>query len=366
MKIISDLDGVLCKKTTNDNNTPDGYSTAEPMIEAIKSLRKLSDQGHDVKIFTTRHKLTDTDATRKWLRDHGIKCKFRMEKPQAQYYIDDCSFRSVEMLKHYLDAKENVIVKKRSVLLFSGGVDSLIGHYFLKHEKIDHENLYFSMGCRCCDEEKAAIYELQDEQEIKIFVHEDNVANFGIFEEKDGIVPMKNMCLLMECVKRGVTDIYIPCHQGERHIVERSLGFFKDAEIMLTTMMGFNVHIHLLFKNMTKQDMVGWFKGAYPELRDIFKFSRSCDVPNKKSFIECGNCLSCLEKWIALEHNKIFTSDFLWEDIFRVHPGSTDLAKKLFDKMRFSGIYEKRNREQSMEVLRPFRNLKPQKRGNTT
>lgn len=105
MKYVFDLDNTLCK--TNDSD----YINSKPLLDRIKIVNKLYDDGNIITIFTARG-MGSTDnnqikaikkyysLTEKQLNDWGIKYhNLILGKPSGDYYIDDKGINDNEFFK---------------------------------------------------------------------------------------------------------------------------------------------------------------------------------------------------------------------------------------------------------------------------
>ena len=92
-----DLDNTLCITSRSD------YNKSRPRKSAIKTLNFLYDEGHIIKIYTSRYMGRSNDILRdkrklhlkisKQLKKFGIKYhKLFISKPSADIYIDDKSY----------------------------------------------------------------------------------------------------------------------------------------------------------------------------------------------------------------------------------------------------------------------------------
>lgn len=93
-----DIDGVIC------NNEPEGdYLNRKPNTYAIEKLNRLYEQGHYIKIFTSRGVTTGIDWrnwTEKQLENWGVKHhELIMGKPHADVVLDDKAINIKEWLK---------------------------------------------------------------------------------------------------------------------------------------------------------------------------------------------------------------------------------------------------------------------------
>ena len=98
MRIVFDLDGVICKPKEHES---DNYYTLEPFPEAIETLQRLNSGGHHIVIYTARGMKTENgnvDEVYKrhytsiynWLTKWNIPFdKLMLGKPYADLYIDD-------------------------------------------------------------------------------------------------------------------------------------------------------------------------------------------------------------------------------------------------------------------------------------
>ena len=105
MRIIVDIDGVLCKQVVEISNV-EGMQAAKPIWENIRYVRKLKQLGHEIIIFTSRIGMehdgknpSEEEVTIEWLGDYGVPYdKLIMSKPWADFYIED---RAIELGELY-------------------------------------------------------------------------------------------------------------------------------------------------------------------------------------------------------------------------------------------------------------------------
>ena len=87
MKLVIDIDGVVCNKTWGK------YEEAKPIIKNINIINELYDKGHRLIFLTARGYETKIDwreLTEQQFKNWGIKYhKIMFGKPSADYYIDD-------------------------------------------------------------------------------------------------------------------------------------------------------------------------------------------------------------------------------------------------------------------------------------
>lgn len=107
MKIIIDIDGVLCEEGEDWQTPP--YRERCPLPGAVAAVKDLFKRGHHIIIFTARH-WEDYADTWNWLQRHGIPYDtLIMGKPLGDVYIDDKAIRfsSWGQIKESLDESAN-------------------------------------------------------------------------------------------------------------------------------------------------------------------------------------------------------------------------------------------------------------------
>ena len=94
-----DLDGVI----TKDNGsgwTSDFYSSCNPNTEVIGLMRKLSNNGHKIIIYTSRFSNEVKKVTVEWLQKYDVPYDaIHFDKPLYDYMVDDRSI-TIDELKN--------------------------------------------------------------------------------------------------------------------------------------------------------------------------------------------------------------------------------------------------------------------------
>jgi hypothetical protein len=92
MKIVCDIDGVIC------SNTWGKYKDAGPYWERIQIINDLHDKGHKIVFYTARGYETGIDwreLTEFQLKQWGVKYhELHFGKPSGDLYIDDKAINS--------------------------------------------------------------------------------------------------------------------------------------------------------------------------------------------------------------------------------------------------------------------------------
>lgn len=222
-----------------------------------------------------------------------------------------------------METHQKDLPKKKSVLLFSGGMDSLMYDFLLQPDIllfIVHGNHYEKM-------EIESIRELT----AKGIINPKKVVfdSFSLrdYERDDYIIPNRNLYLITRATHYGET-IYVGTVKGDRTL-DKSLEFFKKCEDMFDYLFQ-DQHwceerrfsIGAPYKIYTKSELVKIYieKGGKAEHLLV---SKSCYEGTN-----CGCCKPCVRKFIALEYNGISTVGYFISD-----PRQTDWLLELKDKI---------------------------------
>lgn len=115
MRIVIDLDGVICELKRPDES----YADVRPKEGAIEGMIRLRENGHYLIIYTARHmKTCDGNAgkvlakigkiTIDWLDFHKIPYdEIHFGKPYGDIYIDDLAYKFRSWEDFSLDGEEN-------------------------------------------------------------------------------------------------------------------------------------------------------------------------------------------------------------------------------------------------------------------
>lgn len=97
MRYIVDIDGTICNTSKSD------YANSKPIVENIKKINQLYEDGNEVIYWTARGGNSGIDwseLTKQQLKQWG--CKFheiRMNKPVYDVWIDDKAINAEEYFK---------------------------------------------------------------------------------------------------------------------------------------------------------------------------------------------------------------------------------------------------------------------------
>ena len=207
------------------------------------------------------------------------------------------------MVNMITDNKEKQ--KNKMVLLFSGGMDSIIFDHLLKPDVL----LYIPTGSKYESVETQKLNDLIDKGYIdgNKLVMLNNVLNLKQFERDDAIVPNRNAFLLLFASLFG-EYLILGSVQGDRSYDKDEIFYTKMIELLnhmwqeqhWTEERTFKVLSP--YKNTTKTQLVKDYlaDGGKPE---ILLESYSCYEGQYWSL--CGWCKPCFRKWVSLHNNKI-------------------------------------------------------------
>jgi 7-cyano-7-deazaguanine synthase in queuosine biosynthesis len=192
------------------------------------------------------------------------------------------------------------------ILLFSGGLDSYIAWHYLKRPR----TLYCDLGHRYNYVEKEVV------RNLIVTTHIDGRIELGDMEKEDAEIPLRNAFLLMVASYYD-HEIAIVCQKGEQDIPDRTPQFLESICGLMSTLHGRSVRIINPFSEMTKVDMVDWYKSERLPVEMLYR-TWSCYRPRDPDMYEafaddlhCGACSACFRRWVA------FACNGLWEEEYR-------------------------------------------------
>lgn len=236
-------------------------------------------------------------------------------------------------------------VKNKSVLLFSGGMDSVIFDLLLKPDVL----LYIPTGSNYEAIETMKIKELVFANVIdgnKLIIMEETL-NLSPFERDDLIVPNRNAYLVLMASHFGET-IYLGSVYGDRSY-DKDKTFYKLMENLLNHMW-LEQHwteerkfsVSSPYKDTTKTELIKEYVAAGGKVENILK-SYSCYRGEEQA---CGICKPCVRKAVSLYCNDIDVP----EDYFEQHPMSAPWIAEIFPLLH-KGKYRGREDEEFLKAL---------------
>lgn len=203
-----------------------------------------------------------------------------------------------------LDTRRKIPPSKRpDVVLFSGGLDSLI----LWSLYGEPDAIYIKTGAPWESHELQVLNRLWDHVPGlagKLNWGERHDMCRGI--ESDGHIPYRNLLLVTLAANLGYRTIALGTVAGETSR-DKSTRFSTETEKLLTYLEGDRVSIVMPLRELTKAQAVALFLDRYrcgrQEAVDLLRMTRSCyrmDHYDDK-IVGCGECTACLRRWVAME-----------------------------------------------------------------
>ena len=293
-KICIDIDGILTKETEGFGKKY--YPKRTPNTYNIKTLQDYKKRGFQIILYSARYR-EDIDMTTKWLDKNQVPYdNVILGKPQAEVYVDD---RAVNQLD-------------REVLLFSGGVDSLIAWHWFDKPKPIYVMLYHryqKKEIECIKALEKMIPSLNVE-----FVQGPVLGKFEIGDK--AYISQRNLQLALCAVHQG-NLIYMAGVKGDKvedktpeafSVMSFAMNFIKKPSEL-------EIKIKSPFWEMTKTEIIKWFLENYPQdyVENVLRTSVSCYDANIDG--SCGACPACFRKWISLEAAGIESWNWFTKDI---------------------------------------------------
>ena len=219
----------------------------------------------------------------------------------------------------------------KSVLLYSGGMDSLMFDYLMKPDVL----LYIPTGSEYEMIESSKIrllgkYGYLDKNKLVVLPR---VLNLSKFERDDAIVPNRNAHLMLLASMYG-EDLILGSVQGDRSFDKDPIFYQKMTDLLnhmwkeqhWTEERVFKVSSP--YKDKTKTEIVKEYleKGGSA---DALLLSWSCYDPQSRFLFDpdraCGWCKPCFRKWISLHNNNISIP----EDYYANNPWEAPWLEKL-------------------------------------
>lgn len=203
---------------------------------------------------------------------------------------------------------------KESVLLFSGGMDSLIASRMFPRAI----KLYIEVGSAYEEKEIAFINRTPTLANSVIF---DRRLRLSDMERQDAIIPARNL-FLVAIASFHSSEVILSSVNGDGS-TDKDQTFADFCTSLLTHIYspphfpaGVITRVSLPLKHMSKPELVKWYVSNDGDVA-LLQDSVSCYHPH---YEQCGTCKACIRKWVALESNGIPTSNWT------AHPSLADWA----------------------------------------
>lgn len=200
--------------------------------------------------------------------------------------------------------------RHKSVLLYSGGMDSLMMAHMLKPDVC----LHVPHGSQYEAEEMRRMAQLTEAGYCPVITCYTGL-NLGAFERDDLIIPNRNAYLVLLASTHG-EQIYLGAVSGDRSFDKD----WKFCQLMTSLLdhMWQDQHwtearkfaVTIPFKNKTKTDLVRQYLLTGGS-KEALLMSYSCYTGRPTP---CGQCKPCFRKWVALENNGIDMDGYFEKD----------------------------------------------------
>jgi len=205
-------------------------------------------------------------------------------------------------------------MKYNSIVLYSGGIDSLITLEYVK-QKLDKNTqpIFFNINS------KYSNYEVNYVIDKNAII--DNSLDLGEIEQDDAYIPQRNILLATLAVAKYSKTIYIGGSMSDR-VSDNNEIIFSKLSPVLSEVDGCFIDIISPFWNVYKDDMVNWYCGSVKEPQEKLIFDTfSCYTPSEfptiqtysfnnseigKETHECLSCKACFRKCCILYTAGIF------------------------------------------------------------
>ena len=199
----------------------------------------------------------------------------------------------------------------KTVLLFSGGMDSVIIAHLMKPDVL----LYVAHGNR---------YEKRELETAKILaegaygkpLQVQRLDFLGGFERPDALIPLRNLFFFAVGALYG-EKVILGAVAAER-ILDKSKPFFTKMSDVLSYLYqdqhwceGRTIDACAPYKDYTKTQLVKLYLeagGSVPNVLESYSCYEHFDAG--KTGRACGWCKACFRKWVALENNGIRTAEY--------------------------------------------------------
>lgn len=235
----------------------------------------------------------------------------------------------------------------RSVLLYSGGLDSFILLRLLQ----PHRALRISIGSKYDQIEQERCREIQRNQwHLDVDYLEDDRLHLGDLERTDALIPMRNAFFAMIASFYG-DNIILGATVGDNSRDKEPLGFFTMST-MLTYLArdphykdpNRTVQVIAPAKHITKAQLLAAYIKDGQNL-ELLKYTISCYTPIKNK--PCGNCKSCVRRWAAFAFNGLPDFESYAQNPWQSTEGLAELQRA---KAQYRGA-------ESSEVISAFKTL---------
>lgn len=207
---------------------------------------------------------------------------------------------------------------KKQVILYSGGMDS----YILSAMYPDAMRIYVDVRSRYADKEMAHL-----PRGVTVV----RGLDLSSWERADAIIPGRNFFLALVAAQYG-EEIMLGATLGDLSTDKDPKFAALGTELLQHMFSGRHFQdpersprIALPISGMSKGQLVAWYMKQRRRDQLGLVNTVSCYHPDK---LQCGECKSCVRKWIALEHSHV-TNAAIWSSDPKKSAALAEIAAKL-------------------------------------
>lgn len=189
--------------------------------------------------------------------------------------------------------KQDKSILMRRCILYSGGLDSFI----LSYLNPDTDCIYFDIGSRYTR------YEIQTIKKNNVRVIK--LDFFTNAEHDNGYMPYRNMILILKTTLLGYNQVLFGVVNEWQ--TDKNKRFFKRTERLAKVLGKTDLQILTPFKYKNKWSIVSLYLKAGGDVEKLYTHSRSC-IKDQRT--ECGQCVNCERKYIALIINDVYKKGY--------------------------------------------------------
>ncbi len=226
----------------------------------------------------------------------------------------------------------------KTILLLSGGVDSLSAWFYMKKP----DCLYIDLETKYSNKELLLMSKLEKMLSM-LSLRIVKGINLGQFEQGEkAYIPYRNLILAAVAANYG-EKIILAGIQDDR-VEDKSPKAFESMSNCLNSIAKKKVEIFSPFWHMSKSEIIKWMLGHVPKAEEILRTSVSC---YSGIVGQCGNCPSCLRKGVAFEACGL-PLDFFENDVRQ-----SSLISNYIKDMK-NGLYTKKRTDETLMVFRKW------------
>lgn len=192
---------------------------------------------------------------------------------------------------------------RKTVVLFSGGMDSLIHlHWALQDKSRDTVALYVDLGHKYVDTEVLQVEKLTHALGVKMYKR---YLPLGDIEQTDGHISLRNLYLLELATIYGDDIVFGMLYHETSE--DKNLKFVRRMQRLFNSQFSSKefhdadrqIRILTPFSHFTKTEILIWFlRGTLEDREALIRDTVSCYSPDGR----CGRCMSCFNRWVAFEN----------------------------------------------------------------